>query len=68
MNTVYYMLRNEFEADDTYTGSDIMKVVLKTIKVRTNLPTSRILNEQLPVRSQWKNFEVLFSSLPQSMS
>ena len=46
MNTVYYMLRNEFEADDTYTGSDIMKVVLKTIKVRTNLHTSRILNEQ----------------------
>ena len=44
MNNVYYMLRNEFEADDTYTGSDIMKVVLKTIKVRTNLLKSQIFN------------------------
>ena len=42
MNNVYYMLRNEFEADDTYTGSDIMKVVLKTIKVQTNLLRSHI--------------------------
>ncbi|KAJ7334499.1 FK506-binding protein 15 [Desmophyllum pertusum] len=32
MNTVFYMLRSEFEADDTYTGSDIMAVILKTIK------------------------------------
>ena len=44
MNTVYYMLRNEFEADDTYTGSDIMKVVLKTIKVQTNLLASHIFD------------------------
>ena len=43
MNNVYYMLRNEFEADDTYTGSDIMKVVLKTIKVRTNSLRSHIV-------------------------
>ena len=33
MNTVFYMLRNEFEADESYTGSDIMTVILKTIKV-----------------------------------
>ena len=33
MNTVFYMLRNEFEADESYTGSDIMAVILKTIKV-----------------------------------
>ena len=43
MNNVYYMLRNEFEANDTYTGSDIMKVVLKTIKVRTNSLRSHIV-------------------------
>lgn len=34
MNNVFYMLRNEFETDESYTGSDIMAVVLKTIKVR----------------------------------
>ena len=33
MNTVFYMLRNEFEADESYSGADIMSVVLKTIKV-----------------------------------
>ncbi|XP_068729870.1 FK506-binding protein 15-like [Montipora capricornis] len=32
MNTVFYMLRNEFEAGESYTGADIMNVVLKTIK------------------------------------
>lgn len=41
MNTVFYMLRNEFEADDSYTGSEIMKVVLQTIKVDTNSVTSQ---------------------------
>lgn len=33
MNTVFYMLRSEFEADDSYTGSQVMSVILKTIKV-----------------------------------
>ncbi|XP_066020866.1 FK506-binding protein 15-like isoform X2 [Pocillopora verrucosa] len=32
MNTVFYMLRSEFEADDSYTGSQVMSVILKTIK------------------------------------
>ena len=33
MNNVFYMLRNEFEADESYNGADIRAVVLKTIKV-----------------------------------
>ncbi|XP_015779656.1 PREDICTED: chromo domain-containing protein cec-1-like, partial [Acropora digitifera] len=32
MNNVFYMLRNEFEADESYNGADIRAVVLKTIK------------------------------------
>ena len=33
MNNVFYMLRNEFEADESYNGANIRAVVLKTIKV-----------------------------------
>ncbi|PFX25950.1 FK506-binding protein 15 [Stylophora pistillata] len=32
MNTLFYMLRSEFEANDSYTGSEVMAVILKTIK------------------------------------
>ena len=33
MNNVYFELRGEFNTDDHYTGAQIMKVILKTIKV-----------------------------------
>ena len=55
MNTVFYMLRNEFEADDSYTGSEIMKVVLQTIKVHTNLQVRIIMFKNIAMyrRANW---------------
>ena len=33
MNTVYKDLREQFEADETYAGSDILAAILNAIKV-----------------------------------
>ena len=56
MNTVFYMLRNEFEADESYTGSDIMAVILKTIKVRCCVWL--LLSEQMEEVKQCTGFAV----------
>ena len=33
MNTVYKDLREQFEADETYAGSDVLAAILNAIKV-----------------------------------
>lgn len=35
MNTVYRQIRGEFETEESYTGSEILTVILNTIKVKT---------------------------------
>ena len=33
MNNMFYMLKSEFEASSSYSGSEIMAVILRVIKV-----------------------------------
>ena len=40
MNSVYQSLREEFDADESYTGAEVMSVVLAAIKVR--LPSTQV--------------------------
>lgn len=40
MNSVYQSLREEFDADESYTGAEVMSVVLAAIKVC--LPSTQV--------------------------